>query len=261
MSSEYLLKYTMDYSLRSSSRSPLEYIQHQIIWWIHDNWTNVDNGKKATFLFFLTKLIFFYVVAYNLTRESCAGHAKVASCILEMWYNYHSSLWTYCSGSPKVSLDEPHNSYLTIRSDILIQPWCFPYMICFISVSILSHTWWFLWPGTSDKNGRHQYYYVCQNVYFLWECSVWWVLHRAWSAPHLVAITGNWLTWCLSLLVKTMTQAFITLSAANRIYVRWIILRIVLCSKLHLETCGKVFLVWEISLLVCTPPLIPSLSR
>ena len=51
VNSEYLLKYAMDYSLGSSSRSPLDYIQHQIIWWICHDWAKVDNGKKATFVF------------------------------------------------------------------------------------------------------------------------------------------------------------------------------------------------------------------
>jgi len=43
-----------------------------MIWWIHDAWATVDNV-----------------------------HIEIANSILEMWYNYHSSLWTYCSGSPK----------------------------------------------------------------------------------------------------------------------------------------------------------------
>lgn len=101
MNSEYLLNYAKDYSLQSSSRSPLEYVQHQIISWINDAWATVDNGKKAT-LHFVTKLFLFAIVVYDLTL-CCAVHVEVANSILEMWYNYHSSLWTYCSGSPKVS--------------------------------------------------------------------------------------------------------------------------------------------------------------
>ncbi|KAF8672677.1 hypothetical protein HU200_049372 [Digitaria exilis] len=79
MNSEYLLNYAKDYSLQSSSKSPLEYVQHQIISWINDAWATVDNV-----------------------------HVEVANSILEMWYNYHSSLWTYCSGSPK-SLSVVHD--------------------------------------------------------------------------------------------------------------------------------------------------------
>ncbi|KAL6842329.1 hypothetical protein ACP4OV_027756 [Aristida adscensionis] len=78
--SEYLLKYAMDYSLDSSSRSPLQYTQHQIIWWIHHAWATVDNVR-----------------------------VKVASSILEMWFNYHSYLWTYCSGSLKGLFSVTHN--------------------------------------------------------------------------------------------------------------------------------------------------------
>ncbi|KAG8091817.1 hypothetical protein GUJ93_ZPchr0012g21118 [Zizania palustris] len=77
---EYLLKYAMDFSLESSSRSPLEFIQHQIIWWIHHAWATVDNV-----------------------------HVKVASSLLEMWYNYHTFLWTYCSGNPKDLFSVTHD--------------------------------------------------------------------------------------------------------------------------------------------------------
>ncbi|RCV42665.1 hypothetical protein SETIT_9G233700v2 [Setaria italica] len=79
VNSGYLLTYAKNYSLGSSSRSPLEYTQHQIIWWICDAWATVDNV-----------------------------HVELANSILEMWYNYHSSLWTYCSGSPK-SLSVTHD--------------------------------------------------------------------------------------------------------------------------------------------------------
>lgn len=36
------------------------------------------------------------------------------------------------------------------------------------SESIPGHTRWSLWPGTPDKNGRHQYYYVCLDVIIYW---------------------------------------------------------------------------------------------
>jgi midasin len=77
---EYMLKYAMDFQLGSSSRSPFEFTQHQIIWWIHHAWATVDNV-----------------------------HVKVASSILEMWYNYHTFLWTYCSGRPKVQFSVTHD--------------------------------------------------------------------------------------------------------------------------------------------------------
>uniref|UniRef100_A0A0E0M8B9 Midasin n=1 Tax=Oryza punctata TaxID=4537 RepID=A0A0E0M8B9_ORYPU len=87
---EYMLKYAMDFSLGSSSRSPFEFTQHQIIWWIHHAWATVDN-------------------AYKLALKSYAVHVKVASSILEMWYNYHTFLWTYCSGRPKVQFSVTHD--------------------------------------------------------------------------------------------------------------------------------------------------------
>uniref|UniRef100_A0A0E0EYL8 Midasin n=1 Tax=Oryza meridionalis TaxID=40149 RepID=A0A0E0EYL8_9ORYZ len=43
---EYMLKYAMDFQLGSSSRSPFEFTQHQIIWWIHHAWATVDNAYK-----------------------------------------------------------------------------------------------------------------------------------------------------------------------------------------------------------------------
>uniref|UniRef100_A0A0E0EYL5 Midasin n=1 Tax=Oryza meridionalis TaxID=40149 RepID=A0A0E0EYL5_9ORYZ len=87
---EYMLKYAMDFQLGSSSRSPFEFTQHQIIWWIHHAWATVDN-------------------AYKLALECSAVHVKVASSILEMWYNYHTFLWTYCSGRPKVQFSVTHD--------------------------------------------------------------------------------------------------------------------------------------------------------
>uniref|UniRef100_A0A0D9XKA7 Midasin n=1 Tax=Leersia perrieri TaxID=77586 RepID=A0A0D9XKA7_9ORYZ len=87
---EYLLKYAMDFSLGSSSRSPFEFTQHQIIWWIHQAWAKVDNAYKSAF-------------------KCYAVHIKVASSILEMWFNYHTFLWTYCSGKPKVQFPVTHD--------------------------------------------------------------------------------------------------------------------------------------------------------
>ena len=112
---------------------------------------------------------------------------------------------------------------------ILRQPWYFPYMICFIfrvysqshmMIPVTWHTWQKWTPSIL----------LCMpRCLFLMECSFLCLLHRAWSAAHLVAIAGNWVTWwCLSLLVKTIPQTYIlALSAASRIYVWWIIWRIV----------------------------------
>ncbi|XP_062201313.1 midasin-like isoform X2 [Phragmites australis] len=125
--SKYLLKYAMDYSLESSSRSPLEYTQHQIIWWIHHAWATVDNV-----------------------------HVKVASSILEMWYNYHSFLWTYCSGSPKslflVTHDEAcdlaHLTKMDAINTIIQQDLrAVDYQRNYLMLRISSRT---LWEGISD---------------------------------------------------------------------------------------------------------------
>uniref|UniRef100_A0A452YBY4 Uncharacterized protein n=1 Tax=Aegilops tauschii subsp. strangulata TaxID=200361 RepID=A0A452YBY4_AEGTS len=78
--SEALLTYAIDYSLELSSRSPSEFTQHKIVWWIHHNWDTVENVD-----------------------------AKFASSLLEIWYNYHKSLWTYCSGSPKALFPLTHD--------------------------------------------------------------------------------------------------------------------------------------------------------
>ena len=67
VNSEYLLNYAKNFSLGSSSRSPLEYTQHQMIWWIRDAWATVDNGRKVTYIF-LWQLISF-CTAYNLTLD------------------------------------------------------------------------------------------------------------------------------------------------------------------------------------------------
>ncbi|KAM3408334.1 hypothetical protein ACQJBY_001473 [Aegilops geniculata] len=78
--SESLLTYAIDYSLELSSRSPLEFTQHKLVWWIHNVWDTVENVD-----------------------------AKFASSLLEIWYNYHTSLWTYCSGSPKAMFPLTHD--------------------------------------------------------------------------------------------------------------------------------------------------------
>lgn len=75
--------------------------------------------KRQTFVFSDKACpIFCCSLQLDIRRDFFAAHLKVASCILEMWYNYHSSLWTYCSGSPKVSLENPH----ILKLYILRQP-------------------------------------------------------------------------------------------------------------------------------------------
>ncbi|XP_020093830.1 midasin isoform X2 [Ananas comosus] len=72
-----LLKDALDYSLELSSRCPIEFTPHQMLLWILDAWTKVDSV-----------------------------HVKIAACILEMWYNYHSSMWNTSAGALKSCSDE-----------------------------------------------------------------------------------------------------------------------------------------------------------
>ncbi|XP_058077090.1 midasin isoform X2 [Magnolia sinica] len=66
------LKYSLRFSLDFSSRPPTDFLPHQKILWTLDAWTSVDSVST-----------------------------KVASSVLEMWYKWHSSLWTYCPKSLK----------------------------------------------------------------------------------------------------------------------------------------------------------------
>ncbi|KAL5697769.1 hypothetical protein ACHQM5_028886 [Ranunculus cassubicifolius] len=59
-----LLRTSMDYSLKFSSRSPTDFIPHQTLLWVLDAWKSVDSVRT-----------------------------KVASSILEMWFKWHSLLW------------------------------------------------------------------------------------------------------------------------------------------------------------------------
>ncbi|XP_073008545.1 midasin isoform X3 [Typha latifolia] len=98
-----LLQYALDFSLNFSSRSPVEFKPHQMILWILDAWSSVNTVNT-----------------------------KVANCVVEMWYNYHSSLWTHCSGGLKsflkISYDEScHLVYPTktpVIANILQDSFC-----------------------------------------------------------------------------------------------------------------------------------------
>ncbi|KAI3908771.1 hypothetical protein MKW98_029321 [Papaver atlanticum] len=62
------LRCALDYSLGFSSRCPTDFVPHQAILWTLDAWGSVDLVKR-----------------------------KVATYILDMWFKWHSSLWTYCT--------------------------------------------------------------------------------------------------------------------------------------------------------------------
>ncbi|XP_026437070.1 midasin-like [Papaver somniferum] len=82
------LQRALDYSLEFSSRCPTDFVPHKTILWTLDAWESVDLVKR-----------------------------KVATYILDMWFKWHSSLWTYCS--------EPVKNFS--KDDICDVP--FPYML------------------------------------------------------------------------------------------------------------------------------------
>ncbi|KAI3970128.1 hypothetical protein MKW92_029744 [Papaver armeniacum] len=82
------LQRALDYSLEFSSRCPTDFVPHKTILWTLDAWESVDLLKR-----------------------------KVATYILDMWFKWHSSLWTYCS--------EPVKNFS--KDDICDVP--FPYML------------------------------------------------------------------------------------------------------------------------------------
>lgn len=61
------LRYALEYSLNFSSRPPLDFSPHQTILWILDADSTADLAQT-----------------------------KIASFVLEMWYNWHSSMWNVC---------------------------------------------------------------------------------------------------------------------------------------------------------------------
>ncbi|XVF74359.1 hypothetical protein PTKIN_Ptkin13bG0104300 [Pterospermum kingtungense] len=67
-----LLESDLKYSLTYSTRPPQSFVPHQKLLWLLDAWTSVD-----------------------------AVHAKVSSFVLEMWFWWHSLLWSECPASDK----------------------------------------------------------------------------------------------------------------------------------------------------------------
>ncbi|CAK9179916.1 unnamed protein product [Ilex paraguariensis] len=61
------LESALNFSLKFSSRPPTDFSPHQKILWTLDAWTSVDAAKT-----------------------------KVSSFVLEMWFRWHTSLWTIC---------------------------------------------------------------------------------------------------------------------------------------------------------------------
>ncbi|XVE88663.1 hypothetical protein DITRI_Ditri19aG0087500 [Diplodiscus trichospermus] len=67
-----LLESDLKYSLAYSTRPPQSLVPHQKLLWLFDAWTSVD-----------------------------AVHTKVSSFVLEMWFWWHSLLWSQCPASVK----------------------------------------------------------------------------------------------------------------------------------------------------------------
>ncbi|CAA6669952.1 unnamed protein product [Spirodela intermedia] len=88
------LQYALDYSLKLSSRSPIDFSPHQKILWMLDAWTSIGDV-----------------------------HTKIANFVHQMWFNWHSSLWYCCSELDKVPYKIILHCLLTqpIRFDALDQ--------------------------------------------------------------------------------------------------------------------------------------------
>ncbi|KAI3766421.1 hypothetical protein L2E82_16478 [Cichorium intybus] len=87
----WLLESTMKFSLNFSSRPPTDFSPYQKISWVLEAWTSVNNA-----------------------------HASISSTVLEMWFNWHSSLWKHHSNREKKNLSQLGNSDLV--PDMLFQP-------------------------------------------------------------------------------------------------------------------------------------------
>ncbi|KAJ3682433.1 hypothetical protein LUZ60_015006 [Juncus effusus] len=75
-----LVQYALNYSLEVSSRSPIEFTPYQIILWIKNAWDSVDSAS-----------------------------IRVSSATVQMWFNFHSSLWNRCSGPLKSNIKTSYN--------------------------------------------------------------------------------------------------------------------------------------------------------
>lgn len=94
------LQYALDYSLKSSSRSPIDFSSHQKILWMLDAWTSIGDGNNLCFYFVFLKLILDYLLTCDWVF--LLVHTKIANFVHEMWFSWHSSLWYCCSELDKV---------------------------------------------------------------------------------------------------------------------------------------------------------------
>ncbi|XP_023760194.1 midasin [Lactuca sativa] len=87
----WLLESTLKFSLNSSSRPPTDFSPYQKISWVLEAWTSVNNA-----------------------------HASISSTVLEMWFNWHTSLWKHHSNREKKNSSQHGNADLV--PDMLFEP-------------------------------------------------------------------------------------------------------------------------------------------
>ncbi|KAD4889375.1 hypothetical protein E3N88_21448 [Mikania micrantha] len=88
---DWLLKYTIEFSLNYSSRPPTDFSPHQKILWVLDAWTSVNSA-----------------------------HTSISSTVSEMWFNWHASLWKHQLNREKTHLSQ--HGYADLVPDMLFQP-------------------------------------------------------------------------------------------------------------------------------------------
>ncbi|XP_038723701.1 midasin [Tripterygium wilfordii] len=89
-----LLEFALNHSITFSTRPPQTYMPHQKLIWTLDAWMSVE-----------------------------AVGEKVSSCVLEMWFWWHSSLWTHSPSFVKnFSTIDGYDGYDIILPDMLVQP-------------------------------------------------------------------------------------------------------------------------------------------
>ncbi|KAK9063930.1 hypothetical protein SSX86_017802 [Deinandra increscens subsp. villosa] len=82
------LESTLKFSVDCSSRPPTDFSPHKKILWVLDAWTSVNSAD-----------------------------ASISSTVMEMWFNWHTSLWKHQSNHEKTSL-----SHADLVPDMLFQP-------------------------------------------------------------------------------------------------------------------------------------------
>ncbi|KAF5200410.1 Midasin [Thalictrum thalictroides] len=77
-----LLETSLSFSIKFSSRPPTDFIPHQTVLWALDAWESVDSVN-----------------------------IKIANSVLEMWFRWHSFLWTHCPEPFKDENDEDGDEF------------------------------------------------------------------------------------------------------------------------------------------------------